>query len=97
LHIIVNDKLQKILEGAPQLCMLQMVGVQQGYGEFCSLQSKGLELIENEQLQALLQQYSDVFKEPTSLALKREVFDHRIPLKQGTNPFNIRPYRYPLK
>ena len=79
--MIGNDKLQKLLDSTPQLCMLQVVEVQQGYGELYSLQPEEWESGENEQLRALLQQYSDVFKDPTCLPSKRGVFDHRILLE----------------
>ena len=49
------------------------------------------------QLQPLLQQYQDIFAEPTTLPPSRGIFDHQIPLDQGTNPLCIRPYRYPLQ
>ena len=38
-----------------------------------------------------------MFQDPTSLPPARGHFDHRIPLKEGTSPINLRPYRYPLK
>lgn len=38
--------------------------------------------------------YADLFLEPTSLPPHRPGFDHRIPLKEGTKPFNLRCYRY---
>jgi len=41
----------------------------------------------------LLEHYVDVFAEPTQLPLVREV-DNCIPLKEGTEPINVRPYRY---
>ena len=41
----------------------------------------------------LLEHYVDVFVEPTQLPPAREV-DHCIPLKEGTEPINVRPYRY---
>ena len=41
----------------------------------------------------ILKQYIDVFQEPKRLPPSRPQ-DHRIPLLAGTNPVNIRPYRY---
>jgi hypothetical protein len=41
----------------------------------------------------LLEHYVDVFVEPTQLPPAREV-DHCITLKEGTEPINVRPYRY---
>jgi len=48
-------------------------------------------------LQPILQHYHDVFEEPHELPPSRRHFDHKIPLKKGTSPINIRPCRYPLK
>ncbi|XP_019257786.1 PREDICTED: uncharacterized protein LOC109236005 [Nicotiana attenuata] len=46
----------------------------------------------------LLGEYSDVFGEPQQLPLSRGVFDHHIPLLEGSTPVNSRPYRYsPIK
>ncbi|WKA00247.1 hypothetical protein VitviT2T_018626 [Vitis vinifera] len=44
-------------------------------------------------MQALLEEYSDVFAAPTKLPPTREI-DHKIPLKDGTEAINVRPYRY---
>ncbi|KAK8919224.1 hypothetical protein KSP39_PZI021927 [Platanthera zijinensis] len=45
-------------------------------------------------IQFLLAQYEDVFQEPHTLPPSR-FRDHQIQLKTGTDPTNIRPYRYP--
>ncbi|PNY00055.1 Ty3/gypsy retrotransposon protein [Trifolium pratense] len=44
----------------------------------------------------LLVQYDDIFEEPTTLPPSRPGFDHKIPLKEGVQPFNLRPYRFSL-
>ncbi|XP_071687165.1 uncharacterized protein [Rutidosis leptorrhynchoides] len=49
---------------------------------------------QSEGLTILLNEFNDIFEVPTSLPPKR-TFDHRIPLKEGTQPLNIRPYRHP--
>ena len=41
----------------------------------------------------LLEQYVDVLAEPTQVPPAREV-NHCIPLKEGIEPINVRPYRY---
>ncbi|KAA0062470.1 Ty3/gypsy retrotransposon protein [Cucumis melo var. makuwa] len=46
---------------------------------------------EFEQLQ---QEFSDIFDMPDRLPPMRQI-DHRIQLKEGTDPINVRPYRYP--
>ncbi|KAH9724161.1 hypothetical protein KPL70_007389 [Citrus sinensis] len=44
-------------------------------------------------IQQLLSEFEDVFQEPSNLPPLREI-DHHIPLKEGTQPINVRPYRY---
>ncbi|XP_074282563.1 uncharacterized protein LOC141607104 [Silene latifolia] len=46
-------------------------------------------------IQGLLQEFEDVFKEPTTLPQHRE-HDHQIHIKEGIAPVNLRPYRYPV-
>jgi hypothetical protein len=48
------------------------------------------------QLESILQQYSDVFSEPSSLPPHRQC-DHSIPLTAGATPPMVRPYRVPHK
>nr|GEW87591.1 hypothetical protein [Tanacetum cinerariifolium] len=45
-------------------------------------------------LTLLLQEFEDVFAVPTSFP-RNKSHDHRIPLKEGTQLVNIRPYRHP--
>ena len=45
-------------------------------------------------LEELLKEYADIFKEPKALPPHRS-HDHRITLKDGTSPINVRPYKYP--
>ena len=44
-------------------------------------------------IQQLIKAFEDIFQEPNQLPLAREI-DHRITLKEGTEPVNVRPYRY---
>ena len=44
-------------------------------------------------LTTLLENYSDLFQEPEGLPSARG-HDHVIPLKEGSQPVNLRPYRY---
>ncbi|XP_019267396.1 PREDICTED: uncharacterized protein LOC109244715 [Nicotiana attenuata] len=44
---------------------------------------------------ALIKQYACIFELPTTLPPHRGSYDHRIPLKEASNPVNKRPYRYP--
>ncbi|XP_039027637.1 uncharacterized protein LOC120161466 [Hibiscus syriacus] len=45
-------------------------------------------------LKPLLKRYSSVFDEPKGLPPTR-THDHAIPLKPGSSPINLRPYRFP--
>ncbi len=50
---------------------------------------------ETNSLQVLLQSYRDVFKKPKHLPLHQK-YDHKIVLKERSNPVKCRPYVYPL-
>ena len=43
--------------------------------------------------QQLIDQFSDIFQEPNQVPPAREL-NHRIALKEGAEPVNVRPYRY---
>ncbi|TYK06549.1 transposon Tf2-1 polyprotein isoform X1 [Cucumis melo var. makuwa] len=49
--------------------------------------------IGDEPLQNVLKQFEDVFDWPERLPPRRGI-EHQIHLKEGTNPINVRPYRY---
>ena len=44
-------------------------------------------------MQQLIKAFEEIFQEPNQLPPAREI-DHRITLKEGTEPVNVRPYRY---
>ncbi|KAA0055970.1 Ty3/gypsy retrotransposon protein [Cucumis melo var. makuwa] len=44
-------------------------------------------------IHVVLKQYEDVFEWPKKLLPRREI-EHHIHLKEGTDPINVRPYRY---
>jgi hypothetical protein len=48
---------------------------------------------QSDQVQAVIQQYKDVFSNPKTLPPQR-LHDHHIPLLPGTTPVNSRPYMY---
>ncbi|KAA0046073.1 Transposon Ty3-G Gag-Pol polyprotein [Cucumis melo var. makuwa] len=58
--------------------------------EYCLLNteavSKGL-------ISSVIKQYQDVFEWPEKLPPRREI-EHQIHMKEGTDPINVRPYRY---
>ena len=45
-------------------------------------------------VQDILDEFADVFATPTELPPARAV-DHEIPLKPNSQPFKMKPYRYP--
>jgi len=45
-------------------------------------------------IEDLLASFLDIFQELAGLPPRREGHDHKIPLLQGANPVNKRPYRY---
>lgn len=47
-------------------------------------------------LEELLHKYEDLFEEPKDLPPNKNGHDHKIPLLEGSNPVNQRPYRYAL-
>lgn len=57
---------------------------------------KGEEKVVNPAISELLNEFQDVFAEPTTLPPFRENHNHKIPLLEGSNPVNQRPYRYAL-
>ncbi|OIS95920.1 hypothetical protein A4A49_30277 [Nicotiana attenuata] len=46
-------------------------------------------------LTALIKQYACIFELPTTLPPHMGSYDHRIPLKEASNPVNNKPYIYP--
>ncbi|GKE38453.1 hypothetical protein Tco_1461858 [Tanacetum coccineum] len=56
------------------------------------LQLEGNSFMSN--LNPILQEFEDVFAVPTGLPPNIS-HDYRIPLKEGTQPVNIRPYKHP--
>lgn len=51
----------------------------------------------SDELQQLLKQFSNLFVDPSGLPPKRDLYDHHIPLVEGTKPVHQRPYRYSVQ
>jgi hypothetical protein len=92
-----NQTTESVEVDASQLCKLLDKGAS---GYIIQLQSLQLSDHDNAQLntdiETLLQQYGDVFAEPTDLPPARAC-DHRIPLVENATPPQVRPYRIPHK
>jgi len=55
---------------------------------------KRLSARQQEELEEVLQEHKTIFQEKLELPPRREI-DHKMPIKVGENPVNVRPYRYP--
>lgn len=68
-----------------------------GGGELFAVLATGSSMTEKssqpKELQNLLQEFHHVLEEPKGIPPSR-AFDHRIPLKEGTVPVNVRPDQY---
>ena len=102
LQFVRQKKMQKLLRkpeqiAGAQLCMIRMI--QEPEPEPLSLftitaGTNGGQDGDSLDLESLLSEYDDLFQEPNGLPPAR-LHDHRIVLKDGTEPVNVRPYRYP--
>ena len=94
--LVGDSQLPKLMHNSMHLCLLHLLP--QGYMEGPSLiQCCQGETVNTAALDSLLEEFEDIFQDPTTLPLSRGIYDHRIPLQPGATPVNIRPYRYPLK
>ncbi|OIS99719.1 putative mitochondrial protein, partial [Nicotiana attenuata] len=69
------------------LCIIQVVPSMCNELQWYSLESKG-ELNQDPRLLALLNEFKNLFAEPTQLPPSRGLFDHRIMLHNGIEPIN---------
>ncbi|KAA0054528.1 peroxidase 64 [Cucumis melo var. makuwa] len=51
------------------------------------------EVLSSGSISSVINQFQDVFEWPEKLPPQREI-EHHIHMKEGTNPINVRPYRY---
>ena len=87
------EEMSRLLAEPNQLTSMQLISIV----ELWPIQGTACEQLEsidpfqhNSDLQKLLLNFVDVFKEPNGLPPKRE-HDHKIELKEGTNPISCRP------
>ncbi|KAL4272664.1 hypothetical protein GQ457_13G022100 [Hibiscus cannabinus] len=83
IQCISGNKFQKLAEKEMDLL-----------GEIYLLTTESTESEVHPEVQQILQKYESVFREPTSMPPERD-HDHAITLKEGTQPINLRPYRFP--
>jgi len=92
---IKAHKLQKTQADQIQLAMVCVREVvsdeEQEIGSISALTS---DVVEESVVQNIVEEFPDVFAEPTDLPPFREKHDHKIKLLEGANPVNQRPYRY---
>ncbi|XP_070040636.1 uncharacterized protein [Nicotiana tomentosiformis] len=84
--VVANVRMQKMLKKPSQINMLSVAFIQPAGEAKPTLCSQ--EVQAPEELQQIL------FEVPSKLPPHRN-HDHRIVLKEGTSPINVRPYRYP--
>lgn len=89
-------KINKISDSQPQLSMIYAYeAIPEGHMELCAIEGGDNTKIPPA-IQQLLTEFADIFVEPTKLPPFRENHNHKIPLLEGANPVNQRPYRYAL-
>jgi hypothetical protein len=91
IKVVSNKSFNHTLQQGAQLCYLSVDIIQSEPATCFQLQmaeTLPLEIVH------LLNTYADLFESPKGLPPPRPGFDHQLPLKEGTTPFNIRPYRY---
>ncbi|XP_027098929.2 uncharacterized protein [Coffea arabica] len=84
LHLIRGNDLRTFIEYKRQLCM----NIRIGQGDMST------ETVVPAGVQDILNEFADVFATLTELPPARAV-DHEIPLKPDSQPFKMKPYRYP--
>ena len=94
---IPGDKMDKVLVKTAQLSLLQCYELQWVRPLGDEYQEKeGKNCGDREvpgELQAVLEEFEDVFQEPTQLPPQR-IHDHKIILVERAQPVNIKPYKY---
>lgn len=91
-------KLNKIREETMQLsmlCVTQEVG--EDSANLFAMETEPSMGLTYQPMVKLISDYADIFAEPKGLPLFRVNHDHKIPLVDGDNPVNQRPYRYAIQ
>jgi len=96
LKLINNKSFAHVVQKGVELCFLNVANVDYPFMEpTChALQASDSTVWLPPAFEQLLDHYADIFAEPTALPLSGPGFDHKIPLKERVQPFNLRPYRF---
>ncbi|XP_056850923.1 uncharacterized protein LOC108825184 [Raphanus sativus] len=100
--LISGSSFNKLMLQDPQLALLHLREIDETTEQeplepetiFCHIEASETENDNSGSLERLLDSYTDVFDEPSTLPPYRAGFNHKIPLEAGSNPVNLRPYRY---
>lgn len=84
-----SAKLDKLMTCTGEISMLQLIPREAALKTGTSNNSDPF-------LVKLLDLYAPIFEDLSTLLPARPGFDHQIPLKEGTDPINLRPYRDPV-
>ena len=92
---VSSGRMDRVLGKPAQLSLMQCFELQLICHNAEVQHEKGVKLYRERvgEMQAVLREFADVFKEPTQLPPQRQ-HDHKINLVEGAKPVNIRPYRY---
>lgn len=90
-------KINEIKDSEPQLSMIYAYETPvEEKAELCLLEVGEVTKTMKPSIQQFLTEFNDIFMEPTKLPPFREMHNHKIPLLEGANPVNPRPYCYAM-
>lgn len=97
IQIVDEQQMVKTMHSHGELSMLQIYAIHETESSAMHQLNVSTEgnCVQND-TQQLLDQYAMVFKDPVQLPRSRPGFNHKNVLKKGSNPVNLRPYKYPL-
>ncbi|KAL1224617.1 putative mitochondrial protein [Cardamine amara subsp. amara] len=91
-------KASKISKKQTDQVQLSMICVrdqtEESHVKLCAIEAEEDSEKNSPELEQMMVRYEDIFAEPTSLPPFRNGHNHKIPLKEGSDPINQRPYRY---
>lgn len=95
IRAVKANKMNKITEGEVQISMICTQEIQNQYEVLlCSMEKEQEGSTDVSAIIPLKEEFMDILAEPTSLPPFRDNHNHKIPLKEGSDPINQIPYRY---